>query len=198
MKYSLGISNFLEEISWRESFQFYCFPLFLCIVHLRRLSYLSSLFFGTLHSVGYIFLFLLCLLIIFFSQLIARPLQATFVLSSICFSLGWFWSLPPVQCDKPPSIFLQALYQDVIHWIYLSLPLNNHKEFDLGYTWMIWWFCLFLQYKSEFCNKELMIWATVRFRSCLCWLYNVSPSFPAKNIINLISVLTWASGDAHV
>ena len=37
------------------------FPLFLCIDHWGRLSYLSLLFFGTLHSNGYIFLFLLCL-----------------------------------------------------------------------------------------------------------------------------------------
>ena len=33
---------------------------------LVRLSYLSSLFFGTLHSNGYIFLFLICLLLLFF------------------------------------------------------------------------------------------------------------------------------------
>ena len=26
------------------------------------------------------------------------------------FSWGWFWSSPPVQCYKPPFIFLQALY----------------------------------------------------------------------------------------
>ena len=25
---------------------------------------------------------------------------------------------------------------DLIPWIYLSLPLNNHKGFDLGHTWM--------------------------------------------------------------
>ena len=35
-----------------------------------------------------------------------------------------------------------------------------------------------------------MIWATVSSRSCFCWLYRASPSLPAKNIINLISVLT--------
>ena len=38
-------------------FSFYYFPLFLCIGHWRRLSYLSLLFFGTLHSNGYIFPF---------------------------------------------------------------------------------------------------------------------------------------------
>ena len=35
-----------------------------------------------------------------------------------------------------------------------------------------------------------MIWATVSFWSCFCWLYRASPSLAAKNIISLISVLT--------
>ena len=40
-----------------------------------------------------------------------------------------------------------------------------------------------------------MIWATVHSRSCFCWLYRVPPSLAAKNIINLILVLTiwWCS-----
>ena len=37
-----------------------------------RKVYLSLLFFGTLHSDGYIFPFLLCLLLLFFSQLFVR------------------------------------------------------------------------------------------------------------------------------
>ena len=48
----------------------------------------------------------------------------------------------------------------------------------------------FLQFKSEFGNKEFMIWATVTCWSCFCWLYRVSPSLAVKNIVNLISVLT--------
>ena len=43
---------------------------------------------------------------------------------------------------------------------------------------------------SVFCNKEFIIWATVSSQSCFCWLYRASPSSAAKNIINLISVLT--------
>ena len=35
-----------------------------------------------------------------------------------------------------------------------------------------------------------MIWATVSSWYCFCWLYRVSPPLAAKNIINLISVLT--------
>ena len=62
MKCSLGISNFLEEIS---SFPSYYFPLFLCTVPLGSLSYLFLLFFGSLYSEGYVFPFLLCLLLLF-------------------------------------------------------------------------------------------------------------------------------------
>ena len=35
-----------------------------------------------------------------------------------------------------------------------------------------------------------MIWVTVSSWSCFCWLYGASPSLAAKNIINLILVLT--------
>ena len=35
-----------------------------------------------------------------------------------------------------------------------------------------------------------MIWATVSSWSCFCWPYRASPSLAAKNIINLISLLT--------
>ena len=42
----------------------------------------------------------------------------------------------------------------------------------------------------EFGNNEFMVCATVSSQSCFCWLYRTSPSLAAKNIINLISVLT--------
>ena len=51
---------------------------------------------------------------------------------------------------------------------------------------MFQWFPYSLQYKSEFGNREFMIWAIVSSRSCLCWLYRASLSSAAKNIINLI------------
>ena len=50
-------------------------------------------------------------------------------------------------------------------------------------------FPYFLQFKPEFCNKELMFQGTVSSRSCFCWLYRSSLSSTAKNIISLISVL---------
>ena len=108
------------------------------------------------------------------------------------FFLGWFWSLPPVQYYKPPSIVLQALcLSDLIPWMYLSYPLYNHKGFYLGHIpeWSSG-FPYFLPFKSELGNKEFRIWATVSSQSCFCWLYRASPSLATKNVINLIPVLT--------
>ena len=76
-----------------------------------RKPYLSLLFFGTLHSNGYIFPFLLCFLLLFFSQLFVRPPQTALLLFCISFPCGWSWFLSPVQCHEPPSIVHQALYQ---------------------------------------------------------------------------------------
>ena len=84
---------------------------FLCIDHWRRLSYLSLLSFGTLHSNQYIFPFLLCLSLLFYSQLFVRPPQTTTLPFCISFAWGWSWFLPPVLCHEPPSIVHQALYQ---------------------------------------------------------------------------------------
>ena len=61
---------------------------------------------------------------------------------------------------------------------------------ELNWTELSSDFPYFLQFKSEFSNKEFMIWATVSSQSCFCWLYRASPSLAAKSIINLISVST--------
>ena len=49
-------------------------------------------------------------------------------------------------------------------------------------------FPTYFQFKHEFCNKELIVWATVRSMSCLCWLYRASPFLAAAGIINIILV----------
>ena len=125
------------------------------------------------------------------SSAIWRLSQITILPFCISFSWGWSWSLSPIQCQEPPSIVLQALCLSfLIPWICLSLWLYSLKGFDLGHTWMVWWFSYFLQLKSDFGNKEIMIWVIVSSRSCFCWLYRASPHLGAKNIINLILVLT--------
>ena len=147
MKYSLGVSNFLEELL---PLPFYCFPLFLCTDPWGRLCNLSLLFFGILHSNEYIFPFLLCFSLLFFSQLFVRPPQTTILPFCTSFSWGWSWSLPPVRCYKPPSIVLQALYQ-----IYISI-LKNQLYFNLKKK---------RKKKSYFLWKNSMtIWVQVLFR----------------------------------
>ena len=128
MKYSLNISHFLEEISSLSSSN--DFPVFLCMDHWGRLSSLSFLFFGTLSSNGYIFLFLLCFSLLFFSELFVRPPQIIISPFCIYFSWGLSCTLSPVQCHEPPSIVHQAIYlSDIVSQIYFSLPLYNHKGF---------------------------------------------------------------------
>ena len=68
------------------------------------ISLLSYLSFGTLHSNGYIFPFLLCFSLLFFSQLFVKPPQTAILLFWISFSWGWSWSLSPVECHEPLSI----------------------------------------------------------------------------------------------
>ena len=159
MKCSLGITKY----SYRDlqSFPFSYFPLFFFffIAHLKRPSYLFLLFPGTLHSVGYIFPFLPGLSL-FFPQLFVKPPQSATLPSCISFFFGVSLVLPPVQCYEPPSIVLCTL-PDLIPWIYSSPPLYNHKGFDLGHTWIVWWFSYFLQLGFEFGNKEFMISVTV-------------------------------------
>ena len=81
---SLGISNFLEEISNLSHSIVFLYFFADCW---GRLSYFSLLFFGTLHSNGYIFPFLLCFLLLLFSELFIRSPQTT-ILLFLLFFLG--------------------------------------------------------------------------------------------------------------
>ena len=110
-------------------FSILLFSSILCNVHLRKPSYLSLVFSGTLHSVGCIFPILPCLLLLFFPQLFVKPPQKTTLPSCISFSLGWFWSLPPVQCYKPPSVRKSTMN---IHWKDWCWSWSSN-------TWAIWY-----------------------------------------------------------
>jgi len=54
----------------------------------------------------YISFFFLCFFLLFFPQLFVSPPQTTILPFCISFSWGLSWSLPPVECHKPPSIVL--------------------------------------------------------------------------------------------
>ena len=195
MKFSLGISNFLEEISSLSHPIFS--PYFFYIVHLRRLSYLSLLFSETLHSDGYIFPFLLCLSFNFFSPLFVQPPQTAVLpccisvwgdvfglhlqyhVINLC-SLFFMHSVCQIQSFESICHFCCKIIRDLI----LIIP-----EWPNGFPY-------FLQFKSEFCNKIFMIWTTVSSWSCCCWLYRAFPYLVAKNVTNLIFVLSiwWSLG----
>ena len=119
------------------------FSSFLCTDHLGRHSYLSLLFFGTLHSDGYLS----------FSPL---PL-ASLVFSAICksssnnhFAVLHLFFLGMVLITASYTMSWTSIHSSsgtlsdlIIPWIYLWLLLYNHKGFDLGHTWMVSWFSLF-------------------------------------------------------
>ena len=100
----------------------------------------------------------------------------------------------------PGSSVHGILQARILQWV--AIPLSRAFSWPRNLTQVSWFvgrfsgFPYFLQFKSEFCNKEFMIWATVSSWSCFCCLYRASPSLTANNIINLIQY--WASGDVHV
>ena len=118
MKCSLGISNFLEEISSLSHS-----VVFLSFFALIHEDFLSLLAVHWNSAFTWVYLSISPLLsLLFFSQLFIRPSQTTILLFCISFSWGWSWSLPPVECHKPLlSIVPQALcLLDLIPWIYFS------------------------------------------------------------------------------
>ena len=82
-----GISNFPEEIS---SLSYHIVFLYFFTLFTYE-GFLSLLLFSrTSHSGGYIFSFLLCLLLLFFPQLFVRLPQTTIL--PFCISFSWGWS----------------------------------------------------------------------------------------------------------
>ena len=125
MKSSLGISNFLEEIS----------SLFRSIVFLwsLRLSFLTLLFFGTLHSNGYIFPLFLCFSLLFFSQLFVRPPQTAILFFLHFFFLGMV--LIPVSCTMSPTMLLKWL----AIWLKKDLGCSEQCNDPTKTESRVWW-----------------------------------------------------------
>ena len=106
MKYSLGISNFLEEISnLSHSIVFLYFFAFIA-----EEGFLNSPCYSLELCIQMGISFLFSFAFHFFSQLFVRPPQTAILLFCISFSWGWSCSLSPVQCHELPSIVHQVLY----------------------------------------------------------------------------------------
>ena len=154
----------------------HCYSLELCIQ--MCISFLFSFTFYLSSFLSYLwglFRWTFCFLHVFFLGVVLNTASCTMSWTFIHNSLGTLSDLTP--------------------WIYLSLPLYNCKGFNLGHSEWSSSFPYFLQFKSEFGNKDFMIWATVSSQSYFFWLYRASPSLASKNITNLILVLTiwWRS-----
>ena len=93
-----------------------------------------------------------------FSAIYKASLDNRFAFLHFCW--GLFCSPPSVQCYKPLVHSSSDTLPELAPWIYLSFPLCHGKGLDLGHTWIAPGFPYFLQFKSEYCNKEIMIWAT--------------------------------------
>ena len=183
------VSNFLEEVSGlSHSLAFLCF--FALITEEGFL--ISPCYSLELCIQMLIFPFILCLLLLFFSQLFVRPPQTAILPFSVSFPWGWSWSLSPVQRHKPLSIVLQALcLLDLTPWIYLSLPLYNRRDLIRSYPNGPLVFPTFFYLSLNLAIRSL--WPepqsapSLVFANCI---ERASLYLAAKNIINLISVLT--------
>ena len=107
---------------------------------LKKAFYLSLLFLGTLHSDGYIFPFLLCLLLLFFSQQFVRPSQTAVLTLCISFSFSstsllLLTHLPPsscmctqscnpMNCSLPGASVHGSLQARVLEWIAISFSMH--------------------------------------------------------------------------
>ena len=187
MKCSPGISNFLEEISSLSHS-----IVFLISLHWSmRKAFLSLL--AILWNSEFKWIYLSFPPLPLASLLFWAICKA---LSNIHFAFLRFFSLGMIlitaSCTMPRTSARSSsgTLSDLIPWISLSFLLCNRKRFHYDISEWSSGFPYFLQFKSEFVNKAFMIWATVSSWSCFCWLYRASPSLAAKNIINLISVLT--------
>ena len=143
MKYSLSISNFLEEISslLHSTFSLSFFALITEDSFLISPCYSLELCI----KMGISFLFSFVFLFSSFQRYLLGLLGQPFCFFAFLFlGSSWSsWSLSPVQCHKPSAIVFQALcLSNLITWIYVSLPLYNHEGFDLGHTWMVSWLSL--------------------------------------------------------
>ena len=122
MKRSLCISNFLEEISSLS--HSIVFLYFFALIPEEGFLNLFLLFFGTLHSDPYIFPFLLCLSLLFFSQLFVRPPQTAILLFLHFFSMGMV--LIPVSC-KMSGTFVHSL-SGTLCSNYCTIALISHAS----------------------------------------------------------------------
>ena len=134
MKCSLSVSNFLDNVSSLSHFIVFLYFFALITEEGFLLSLCSSLELYIQMRISFLFSFAFR----FSSQLFVRPPQTTISPFLHFFSLGMV--LIPASCTMSRTSIRSSsdtVSIRFIPWIYLSLPLYNHKGFDLGHTWMV-------------------------------------------------------------
>jgi len=145
MKCSLGISNFLEEISSHShSIVFLYFPLFLCIDHWGRcfvvvvvvfLSLLAILWNSTFKWI-YLSFSPLPLASLLFSAIFKASSEKHFAflhfffLEIVLITASYIISWTSVHSSS-------GTLSDLVSCIDLSCPLYNCKGFNLSHTWLV-------------------------------------------------------------
>ena len=134
MKCSLGVSNFLEEISSLS----HSIVLLYFFALIAKEGFLISPCCSRNSAFKWVYLSFspLCLASLLFSAILKASSGNHFPFWN-SFSWGWSWSLPPVQCYKSVHSSSGTLSIRSKPLIYFSLPLYNHKGFDLGHAWMV-------------------------------------------------------------
>ena len=115
--------------------------LLLCIAHWGGLSYISLLFFGTLHSNGYTFPFLLCFSLLFFPQLFRINLigtcsgkcQGKFLVFMLVAQL-WTTLCDPMEYSPPGSSVHGILQARILEWVAISFSKGSSQPRD--WTWV--------------------------------------------------------------
>ena len=117
-------------------FSMLLFHLFLCIIHLRRLSYISLIVSGAPHLIGHIFSFLLCHLFLFFSQVFVGFLRQPLCLIAFLFLRDVLLTTTCTMLQTSIHSSSGTLSTRSNPLNLLSPPLCNHKGFDLGPPWL--------------------------------------------------------------
>ena len=107
MKCSLGISDFLEEISSLSHSVVFLY--FFALMAEEGFFYLLAILWNSAFRCLYLSFSPLLFTSLLFTA-ICKPPQTAILLFCISFSWRWSWFLYPLQCHESPSIVHQALY----------------------------------------------------------------------------------------
>ena len=192
MKYSLGISNSLEDIS---SLSHSIVSLYFFVL-ITEESFLLAILWNSAFRWVYLSFSPLPFASLLFSAICKASLDKHFAFLNLFF-LEMVLIIASCQCHDPLSIVLQALcLSNLIPWIYLTLLLYNYKGFDLGHTWIVYGFPCFLQLKSEFCSKEF--WSEPQSATGLVLADCIELLHLQLQRIWSTWFRYWPSGDIHV